>query len=248
MAKASDNEFPSLLVKEGSAPSSPAAGDQRVYIDSADHQLKRKNSSGTVTVVEGGLADQGIITYLDGTVAAAPGTPAAGKLRIYAKTGKVLAVKDDAGAETVLGAAGASSVTGVIGCRTSGSQAISVNPTAIQFTGTDIYDPDGWHDPSTNNGTRFVCPTGKGGGLFVVVAQLEYDIGAGGVGWRLALRLNGAGSSPFDAISQYVSDYVANRAFILQMADGDYVELLLMDKTTGSVVLSDSPCRLSIKG
>jgi hypothetical protein len=50
-----------------------------------------------------GIADQGTITYLDGTVAAAPGTPAAGKLRVYAKTGKVLAVKDDAGAETVLG-------------------------------------------------------------------------------------------------------------------------------------------------
>lgn len=51
----------------------------------------------------GALADTDPITYLDGTVAAAPSTPAAGKLRLYAKTGKVLAVKDDAGAETVLG-------------------------------------------------------------------------------------------------------------------------------------------------
>lgn len=51
----------------------------------------------------GALADTDAITYLDGTVAAAPATPAAGKLRIYAKTGKVLAVKDDAGLETVLG-------------------------------------------------------------------------------------------------------------------------------------------------
>lgn len=54
MTKASDNEFPSLLVKEGTAPSSPAAGDQRVYIDSSDHHLKRKNSSGTVTDIESG--------------------------------------------------------------------------------------------------------------------------------------------------------------------------------------------------
>ena len=52
----------------------------------------------------GGLADQGTFTFLDGTVAAAPATPAAGKLRMYATTGKVLAVKDDAGVETVLGA------------------------------------------------------------------------------------------------------------------------------------------------
>lgn len=50
---ASDNPFPSLLVVEGTAPSSPSAGNQRVYVDSADHKLKRKNSSGTVTVIEG---------------------------------------------------------------------------------------------------------------------------------------------------------------------------------------------------
>ena len=41
----------------------------------------------------GALADTDAITYLDGTVAAAPATPAAGKLRIYAKTGPSLAVK-----------------------------------------------------------------------------------------------------------------------------------------------------------
>jgi hypothetical protein len=55
------------------------------------------------TPTTGGLSDEGIITYLDGTVAAAPGTPGSGKLRIYAKTGKVLAVKDDTGAETTFG-------------------------------------------------------------------------------------------------------------------------------------------------
>ena len=57
MTKASDNEFPSLLVKEGTAPSSPAAGDQRLFIDSSDHLLKYKNSSGTVSSVGGGLTD-----------------------------------------------------------------------------------------------------------------------------------------------------------------------------------------------
>jgi hypothetical protein len=55
--KASDNEYPSLLVKEGSAPSSPAAGDQRLFVDSADHLLKLKNSSGTVTAVGSGFAN-----------------------------------------------------------------------------------------------------------------------------------------------------------------------------------------------
>lgn len=54
MAKASDNPYPSMLVVEGTAPTSPAAGQQRVYIDSADHKFKRVNSSGTVTTIEGG--------------------------------------------------------------------------------------------------------------------------------------------------------------------------------------------------
>lgn len=114
MTKASDNEFPSLLVKEGSAPTAPAAGDQRVYIDSADHKLKRKDSASAITVVEG-LPDQGNATYLDFTVGSAPATPASGKLRLYALTGKHMYQKDDAGAATALdGAAGGAVATDTI--------------------------------------------------------------------------------------------------------------------------------------
>lgn len=54
MAKASDNPFPSVLVVEGTTPASPASGDQRLFIDSADHKLKRVNSAGSVTTIEGG--------------------------------------------------------------------------------------------------------------------------------------------------------------------------------------------------
>lgn len=57
MVKASDNEYPSVLVKEGSTPASPSSGDQRVFIDSADHKLKRVNSGGTVTTIESGGAN-----------------------------------------------------------------------------------------------------------------------------------------------------------------------------------------------
>lgn len=53
MTIASDNAFPSILATEGSVPASPAAGKQRIYIDTADHKLKRVDSSGTVTVIEG---------------------------------------------------------------------------------------------------------------------------------------------------------------------------------------------------
>jgi len=53
MAKASDNVYPKLIVSEGTAPASPAAGQQKLFVDSADHKLKRKDSAGTVTTVEG---------------------------------------------------------------------------------------------------------------------------------------------------------------------------------------------------
>ena len=55
MTKASDNDFPSvLLTEQGSAPSSPAASHQRLYIRTSDHTLVTVNSSGTVTPVSSG--------------------------------------------------------------------------------------------------------------------------------------------------------------------------------------------------
>lgn len=52
MTKASDNPFPSLLIVEGTEPSAPAAGRQRLYIDSTTHKLKRTDSSGTDVTIE----------------------------------------------------------------------------------------------------------------------------------------------------------------------------------------------------
>jgi hypothetical protein len=52
MTKASDNAFPSILITEGTEPSAPAAGKQRLYIDSTTHLLKATNSSGTDRTLE----------------------------------------------------------------------------------------------------------------------------------------------------------------------------------------------------
>lgn len=54
MAKVSANLFPYLHLVPAAAPASPAAGAERLYLDSGDgNKLKRKNSSGTVTTIEG---------------------------------------------------------------------------------------------------------------------------------------------------------------------------------------------------
>lgn len=70
--KAEDNPFPYVTLVEGTTPAAPAAGRQREFIDSADHKLKRVNSAGTVTTVEGGSGGGGGTpeTY-DAAVAAA---------------------------------------------------------------------------------------------------------------------------------------------------------------------------------
>jgi hypothetical protein len=57
MAKASNNPYPSVLVVEGAAPGAPASGQQRVFIDTVDHKFKRQDSTGSVVIVEGGLAN-----------------------------------------------------------------------------------------------------------------------------------------------------------------------------------------------
>lgn len=69
MTKASDNAFPSILITEGTEPSAPAAGKQRLYIDSTTHLLKATNSSGTDRTIEGIAA--GAITSSGLTMATA---------------------------------------------------------------------------------------------------------------------------------------------------------------------------------
>jgi hypothetical protein len=68
MAKASDNAFPSILITEGTEPSAPAAGKQRLYIDSSTHKLKRTDSSGTDVTIE---ATAGALNKYDATAAPA---------------------------------------------------------------------------------------------------------------------------------------------------------------------------------
>lgn len=79
---ASDNAFPSLLITEGTEPSAPAAGKQRLYIDSTTHKLKRTDSSGTDVTIEGGSVATDTIWDTAGDIAVASGADTAAKLAI----------------------------------------------------------------------------------------------------------------------------------------------------------------------
>lgn len=53
MAKASDNDFPKIvLVEQASPPDTPAAGSQKIFIDDSDHHLKRIDESDVVVDLE----------------------------------------------------------------------------------------------------------------------------------------------------------------------------------------------------
>jgi hypothetical protein len=52
VTRASDNAFPSILIAEGTEPSAPAAGKQRLYIDSTSHHLSRTDSAGAEVDLE----------------------------------------------------------------------------------------------------------------------------------------------------------------------------------------------------
>lgn len=79
MAKASDNLFPYVHLVPAAAPASPAAGSQRLYLDSGNsNKLSRKDSSGVVVVVEGGGGSIPAWSSYTPTWSATSGTPAVG--------------------------------------------------------------------------------------------------------------------------------------------------------------------------
>jgi len=83
MTRASDNAFPSLLITEGTEPSAPAAGKQRLYIDSTTHKLKRTDSSGTdVTIESSGSVATDTIFDAKGDLAVGTGADTAAKLTV----------------------------------------------------------------------------------------------------------------------------------------------------------------------
>jgi hypothetical protein len=59
---ASANEFPKVILVEGSAPSSPASGEQSLYIDSADHLPKLKDASGNISILQQRLRNTALTT------------------------------------------------------------------------------------------------------------------------------------------------------------------------------------------
>lgn len=118
MAKIQDVDIPHLEFAEAAAPGTPASAIVRIYAK-ADGLLYSKDDAGTETLVSGGsggLTDHNHTTGGDGgdldapvidgyaiwNEEAAPSTPGAATVAVYAKSDGLMYSKDDAGVETLM--------------------------------------------------------------------------------------------------------------------------------------------------
>lgn len=136
----------------------------------------------------------------------------------------------------------AGGTTSCLATRTT-SQSVGANPTMIALNATDIYDPDGWHDPSTNN-TRLTCPSGKGGKVFHCFVSLEYD--HGGTTFRLGIKKNGTTVS--SGALNPDQTYIASHSGMIYLADGDYIEAGIYNRTTGNIIVTDQNAFVGVMG
>jgi hypothetical protein len=107
--------------------------------------------------------------------------------------------------------------------RASGVQSISnATQTLINLAGTDEFDTDSIHDPSSNN-TRMTIPAGKGGYYLVNAACPMEDIGASGNA-RLLIQVNG--NVKFSGFNGASDGCVGNTVSgIVSVSAGDYIEM-----------------------
>jgi hypothetical protein len=127
----SDNPFPKIIVVEGTAPASPAAGRQALFVDSADHHWKRKNSGGTVTDLETGGGAALTVEEVDGTPTDSAVT------RIVFPNG-TLSIASHVATYTPAGGGGGASVPRVVQIKTAGTAATSITLDSAPASGHSV--------------------------------------------------------------------------------------------------------------
>lgn len=200
MTKVDDNLFPKLILVEGTAPSSPSAGDQTLFIDSADHKLKRKNSSGTVTTIEGGgggAVASDTIWDAKGDLAVGTGADTASKLTV-GSNGQTL-VADSAQTTGTKWAAGPIGGTSLVFRYTvTGSDKLNID------TGVDT--PDAGSNDFTNGDVLeifFYSRTDETAAVSQIQFLINNDTTSGHYDEQ---RLGGQGSSTFATANNAGSD------------------------------------------
>lgn len=127
--------------------------------------------------------------------------------------------------------------TGVRAVRSTNQSVADSTFVAIEFTAADDWDTDGFHDPSTNP-NRVTIPTGQAGKYRI----MGYTIFSSASGGRRIGELDKNGTTTLMRDERGVSSSTQTLVVggDVDLADGDYVELLAYQTSGGAIDLTAS--------
>lgn len=166
---ASDNAFPSLLITEGTAPSSPAAGKRRLYVLSADHLAYLKDSSGAVV----NLITNPMTTAGDTIYGGASGVPT----RLAGGTSGYVLTSNGTTSAPSWQAGGGGGSSAVLGAKTYSTGSDTAWASSSSGTTADI--------DATNAAITVTIPAS---GAIVALVELDFSYGTANNGGFIVLR------------------------------------------------------------
>jgi hypothetical protein len=148
-----------------------------------------------------------------------------------------------------------------VGCRLYGSVGAGVQTipddtlTGIQFD-SESFDTDGYHSTSSNT-DRITIPSGRAGKYHLIGNAIDVPPGGGTVGQRVLMFWKNAGTliEPRDTWESYLG-YASGTTVnvvaiplhvdqILELAVGDYVRLMFLQRTGGSGSIDAQFCNFA---
>jgi hypothetical protein len=193
-------------------------------------------TSGTVTITN----DMATTITAAGDIVVGTGSGTYDNLPI-GTTGQVLTADTTVSPYKVKWATAASSTPSFVGCMAVASANTSVGnsvDTAVAFGGTDLYDTDGFHDPSVNN-SRITIPTGKGG-KYQFQTMIRWDGNSSGAR-SIKFYINGTEGQTIYRAPAFTAGAVINTiSFMLTLNAGDYVQIYVNQTSGGTVEVENS--------
>jgi len=128
-----------------------------------------------------------------------------------------------------------------VGCMAvaNANQTISNNTdTAVNFGGTDLYDTDAFHNPSSNS-SRITIPSGKGG-KYLFQTMIRWDGNTSGFR-NIKFYINGTeGQTVYRAPAFTAGACIINVSFMLELVASDFVQIFVFQNSGTSVELEYS--------
>ena len=231
MTKASDNQFPSVLMVNTSNASvgTPSPWNaQRLFFD-ADGSLKRIDSGDNVSAVEGG----GSITF--GGVSSTDTVNVASNFAVSDQGGGTARL------DVFFPASGGGSGATVGACaQNDGTQSFTHNTWADFTLDTEVFDTDGFFSLGGGNPERATIPAGLGG-TYLLQGKTKWDDGSAGA-FKVAFYKNDSDYLRVrrDEGHGHTADWTQELDHIVELEAGDFVTFRSEQETGSSVLAGDA--------